>query len=195
MKEKSKEKLLKKINKIRESFDLEYQKFGWVKDRRGMRYLPSEMYIKIEEYSEGLIYMNWFNKNFPKDKGFPEFLYEWAVILYKNDKIKDARQKVFQTFCSNIYIFDKYFGNDIIKKDIFEKNDTESYENLKFIHLNAGNTSLGDFDEWLKELVNSEKFIEVCEKFIDIRKQLKVAESAEVRNRLNRQEQNLIYEL
>lgn len=35
-------------------------------------------------------YLNWFNKNFPDDSGFPDFLFEWTLILYQKGKLKEA---------------------------------------------------------------------------------------------------------
>ncbi|MBK6877118.1 MAG: hypothetical protein IPG99_11910 [Ignavibacteria bacterium] len=33
-------------------------------DSGGIRYLPPRYYIQLENFSGGLRYMNWFNKNF-----------------------------------------------------------------------------------------------------------------------------------
>jgi hypothetical protein len=65
----------------------------------------------------------------------------------------------------------------------------------KRIYLVAGKKEFEDFDKWLKEYTTSEKFIEVCNKFIAIRKQLKNETDKETKEKLNRQEQNLVYEL
>ena len=195
MRENIKEKLLKRIQKIQKTLEAEEKKIGWIKDRRGMRYFPTEYYLKMENYTEGLVYLQWFNKHFSNDKGFPEFLFECSIILFKNGKLKDAEKKVFQTYCSNVYFFDKYFGNPIIQIEKFEKTDSESAKYINFIHFANGQSNYEDYDKWLEQFLSSEKFIENSKKFIEIRKQYQTEKDLETRKKLIRQEQNLIYEL
>src|SRR5438876_962575 len=110
----------KKISGIRRVLAAEKRTFGCYDDSRGLRYLPTRLYVKIQDYSGGLIYTRWFRKNFPDDIGFPEFLFEWTIILFKMNKLKDAEKKAFQTFCSNTYLFDKYFGKPIVRIEKYE---------------------------------------------------------------------------
>ncbi|MBK8875390.1 MAG: hypothetical protein IPN13_16320 [Bacteroidetes bacterium] len=51
--------------------------------QQGIRYLAPELYIKIKDYEGGRKYLKWFDKNFPDDSGFPEFLFEATFILFK----------------------------------------------------------------------------------------------------------------
>ncbi len=50
---------------------------------------------------QGLRYFNWFNKNFSDDSGYPDFLFEWTIILFKTGRLKEAEKKAFETFRSN----------------------------------------------------------------------------------------------
>ncbi|MFA5259827.1 MAG: hypothetical protein WC450_01205, partial [Candidatus Omnitrophota bacterium] len=91
------EKTRKKIEQIRKTLVAEKKKFGCFDDSRGLRYLPLELYIRIGDYSGGLTYCRWFDKNFPDDCGFPDFLFEWTIILFMNGKLKKAETKALKT--------------------------------------------------------------------------------------------------
>lgn len=87
------ERIRLKIKKIRAALAAEKRKFGWYDDSRGMRYLPPQLFVKIQDYKGGLVYLRWFQKNFPDDIGFPDFLFEWTLILFKNGKTERCRRK------------------------------------------------------------------------------------------------------
>src|SRR5690349_5782845 len=114
------ERLKKKISDIRKTLASEKKKFGACDDSRGLRYIPLRYFIELGDFSGGLTYTKWFAKNFPDDMGFPDFLFEWTIILFKNGKIKEAEKKAFQTFCSNTYLFDKYFCKPILPVNKWE---------------------------------------------------------------------------
>ena len=105
-----------------------------------------------------MVYLRWFAKNFPDDAGFPDFLFEWAIILFKNGKIKDAERKSVEAYFRNTYIFDKFFGRAI---QIIEKLENWSIEQPEFIDdlkYSANQPELADFSEFLHSLEQSEKF-------------------------------------
>jgi hypothetical protein len=47
-------------------------------------------YVQLGDYAGGLRYTRWFDKNFPDDIGYPDFLFEWTIILFRNAKLKEA---------------------------------------------------------------------------------------------------------
>jgi hypothetical protein len=195
MKELTKLKLQKKIADIKSGLEKEISRYGRIRDKRELRYLPTEFYLRMEEYSAALNYMKWYLKNFPNDKAFPEFLLEWAIIHFKNGNMKEAKYKIFETWCANNYIFDKYFGKDIIPLEKLEKSHKESADYAKLIHHSAGSKKLADFDQWLKGFISSENFINLCKQFTDIRRRLLTEKNPDVRNELTAKEKNLKYKL
>ncbi len=92
------EKIERKIEKIKKLLAADKRKWGAWDDSRGLRYLPPGLYIQIEDWAGGLKYLKWFEKNFPDDMGMPEFLFEWTIILFNSNKIKEAESKTMQTF-------------------------------------------------------------------------------------------------
>lgn len=84
---KQKERIQLKIAKIKKELAADKKRWGgYYDDSRGLRYLPPELYLKIQDYSGALRYFNWFHKNFPDDSGYPVFLFEWAITRFKKGR-------------------------------------------------------------------------------------------------------------
>lgn len=132
--------------------------------------------------------MNWFNNNFLDDSCYPDFLFEWTIILFKIGKLKEAEKKVFQTFCRNTYLFNKFFNKEIVPIDKWEGSNLEVAEfiqsSFNYIH---SQDKLKDFSEWLNSFINTEKFIQQSDKLIDINKRLKNEKDSETRWYLTQQ--------
>jgi hypothetical protein len=184
MTEKQKEKVRIKIADIRATLASERRRYGGYDDSRGLRYLPPSYYIKIGDYSGALTYFRWFKKNFPTDVGFPDFLFEWTLVLFKMGKIKEAEQKAFNTFCSNTYLFDKFFGKPIIPIEKQEYSNIDIPEFTEYFKYDSKEPELADFAEWLEQLINSDKFTTIKQKYIDIHIRLKTERDKELRTYL-----------
>jgi hypothetical protein len=184
MTEKQKEKILIKIANIRTILANERKRYGGYDDSRGLRYQPTALYIKIGDYAGGLTYLRWFNKNFPDDSGFPDFLFEWTIILFYCGKLKDAQQKAFKTFCSNTYLFDKFFGTPIVPIEKQEHSNADIPEFTAYLQYVHTQPELSDFANWLADLVASAKFQMLKQKFIDVQVRLKTETDKETRTYL-----------
>lgn len=194
---KQQERIILKIKKIKAAIAADKKRWGgYYDDSRGLRYLPPKLYIQLGDFSGGLRYMNWFAKNFSDDSCFPDFLFEWTIILYKTGRLKDAEKKAFETFCSNAYIFDKFFDHVIIPIDKYEFSNMDSpeYATHYFDYL-YNQTNMSDFSEWLKKFIASDKFLLLSNKYIDIFKQLKAEREPEMRRYLIQQARQLKNEL
>lgn len=181
------EKLRAKISKIKRTLAAEKRKIGCYDDSRGLRYLPTRYFIRLGDYKGGLTYLKWFNKNFPDDAGFPEFLFESTIILFKSNKIKEAEKKGFQTFCSNIYWFDKFFGRQIVPVDMWYSSNITIPAYTNDLEYSSGQPDLTDFSEWLAKLIATENFANRSKKYIDVYKRLKTETDEETRSYLVKQ--------
>jgi hypothetical protein len=161
-------------------------------DGQGIRYLIPRLYIQIENYKSGQRYFNWFEKNFPDDSGYPDFLFEWTIVLFQNDKLKLAEKKLFETYCSNIYVIDKFLGREIKPIDKWEGSNLEMSSFTDYFKYSMKDNNLTIFSEWLKGFIETEKFRLASEKYILIEKRLKTEEEYEVRVSLGKQSRELI---
>jgi hypothetical protein len=163
-----------KILKIKRALAADKKRWGgYYDDSRGLRYLPPEIYLKLEDYSGALKYFKWFDKNFPDDCGYPIFLFEWTITLFKTGNIKAAEKKALQTFISNAYLIDKFLVKEVLYLD---KNESSSWElpgMIEKLKYSNTQTELQDFADWLSKFVTSEQFYKVANEFIEIKRKLK----------------------
>lgn len=188
MTDKQADKLRLKIKKLKNALAADKRRWaGYYDDSRGLRYLPTQYYIKLGDFDGGLKYLKWFHKNFPDDSGFPDFLFEWTIILFKTGDLKQAEQKAFKVFCSNAYIFDKFFGRPIVPIDKYEHSNIDIPAYTDYFSYTYNQPDLADFADWLDKFTKSDKFIAASQKFIDIHKRLKTEKDSKTRQYLLKQ--------
>jgi hypothetical protein len=187
------DRLKKKIARIKGELAAEKRKFGGYHDGGGLRYIPTEYYVRLSDFSGGLRYTRWFAKNFPDDCGDPNFLFEWTIILFQKGKIREAEKKAFQTFCSNTYLFDKFFGRPIRPFTKWEGSNLQNPSFVAFFPYSTQQIELSDFSRWLESYLSSEKFVIFSSQFIEINERLKTEQDLETRLYLLRQS-NLLEE-
>ena len=178
------ERLRAKISTIKRILAAEKRKFGDYDDSRGLRYIPPKYYVQLSDYKGGLAYLRWFNKNFPDDSGFPDFLFEWTIILFKCGKKKEAAKKAFETYCSNTYMFDKFFGRPITPIEKHEGSNMQVAGFTEYLEYSSKQPELAEFSEWLDNLIVTPDFKSRCEKYIAIYKRLKTENDFETRHYL-----------
>ena len=178
------DRLRKKITDIRRVLAAEKRKFGWYDDSRGLRYFPTKYYIQLGDVAGGLTYTRWFTKNFPDDAGFPDFLFEWLVILFKNGKIKEAEQKAIETFCSNIHLLNSFLGRPHAVSEPWEDEPRTDSLSAEYFGSLGTEVPLTDFAEWLTGFMATEMFLTNAGKYIDLRRQLQGEHDLEQRRYL-----------
>lgn len=191
------ERVQKKIKSIRATLAAEKRKFGCYDDSAGRRYLPPALYLKIEDYKGGMIYFRLFAKNFPDDMGWPDFLFEWTVVLFKVGKLKEAERKAMETHFSNTYVLDRFLGRPLDKTEKHEWGGWEKADFLELFSYSREDTRLADFAEWLEGFLDSEAFRGVRDRFLDAQRRLldckddaRRRELLEVVRELKREEKN-----
>lgn len=188
MTENQTEKLRQKIKQIKLALAADKRRAGgFYDDSRGLRYMPPRFYIKLGDFDGGLKYVKWFYKNFPDDAGFPDFLFECTVIIFKTNNLRSAEKKAFETYCSNTYIFDKFFDRQIIPIDKYEYSNTDIPEFADYLKYSCKQTDLVDFGKWLENFSQTEKFARASQEFIEIHKRLNIEKDTESRRQLIRQ--------
>lgn len=194
---KQQERIKNKIKKVKAALAADKRFWGGeYHDGGGLRYIPPRLYIELNDYTGGLRYFNWFDKNFPDDSGFPDFLFECTIILFKTGRLKEAEKKAFETFCRNTYLFDSFFERQAIKLEKWEGSnlETKDFADNHFSYSNKQD-NLADFSEWLDSFITTEKFILLSNKYLNIQKRLNVEKDPEKRQYLIQQEGQLVKEL
>jgi hypothetical protein len=186
---KQQERIRNKIKKVKAALAADKKRWGGqYHDGNGLRYYPPQLYIQLNDFSGGLRYFNWFNKNFSDDSGYPDFLFEWTIILFKTGRLKDAEKKVFETFRSNTHVFNIFFGRHVTKNEELEDSNLQTQNSAdKHLCYNSKQDNLADFSEWLGNFIRTENFILLSNKYLDIQKRLKTEHDTEIRHYLIQQ--------
>ena len=157
---------------------------GQYHDGQGIRYIIPEQFIKINDYKGGLRYLNWFDKNFPDDSGYPIFLFEWTFILFKCDKLIEAENKAHQTFFSNTYLFDKFLGKEPLRLDKNESSNWEFESLVDGFLYSSLDTEFIEFASWTQNVLSSRTFLDKANEFIEIERKLKTEPVGQKRTEL-----------
>ena len=159
MTEKQQNRIKDRITGIKKDLAADKRKWGgYYDDSRGLRYVPPELYLKIKDYKGALRYFNWFEKNFPDDIGFPGFLFEYTLTLFKNKKIEKAESKVLETFNSNPYLIDYFLDKELTDYYPDENSEWKKESLKKYFIYSKHDPGLEDFIEWLEIYRKTEIF-------------------------------------
>jgi hypothetical protein len=185
MTEKQIERIKLKIDKYKKALSNDKKMWGGeYHDGHGIRYVLTAEYIKIKDYKSGLKFLKWFDKNFPGDRGYPIFLFEATIILFKCDKLKEAEIKAHRTFFSNTYLFDKFLGKEMLLLDKDESSNWESESLLDDFPYSKTNEEFADFSIWIESILNSRLFLDKANEFIEIQRKLKTEPVGQTRTKL-----------
>ena len=149
----------------------------------------------MEEYKAGLKYLRWYQKIVHGDVGAPEFIFECAVILYMNEKFKEAKRKALEAFFNNTYIFDKFFGRELTPVDKLESWDNEMPEYLADFKYSYTQPQLAEFTKWLRDFEQSGKFLSISKRFIAALVWMKYEKDRKVQDFLSHIDDHLMKEL
>ena len=178
------ERLREQIAGVKRRLAAEKRRFGDYDDGGGYRYLPPKLYVQLGDYAGGLRYTRWFDKNFGDDIGYPDFLFEWTILLFKNGRLKEAERKAVQTYCCNTYLFDKFFGRPVVPLAKWEGSNLELPYLAEQLPYASQQPELADFAAWLSQFERTEKFATFAARFISLRQQLKITTEYETRRAL-----------
>jgi hypothetical protein len=161
------ERIQAKITKIKKELAADKRRWGgFYDDSRGLRYLPPALYIRMEDYSGAKRYFNWFAKNFPDDMGYPIFLFEWTITLFKTRKKAQAEQKALETYRANTYLLNAFLQRPPHGRNIRKWSNWASQKLATDHHYSKEDKKLADFAEWLEAFMDSEKFQQFSEYFL-----------------------------
>ena len=178
------ERLREQIANVKRMLAAEKRRFGDYHDGQGYRYLPPKLYVQLGDYAGGLHYVRWFDKNFDDDIGYPNFLFEWTILLFKNGRLRDAERKAVQTYCLNTYLYDQFFGRPLVPLAKWEGSNLEMPYLAELLPYSSQQPELADFAAWLRQFECTEKFAAFAARFVRLGQQLKVADGYETRRAL-----------
>ena len=178
------ERIRKQIADVKRVLAAEKRRFGDYDDSQGYRYLPPKLYVQLGDYAGGLRYVRWFDKNFGDDIGYPDFLFEWTILLFKNGRLRDAERKAVQTYCLNTYLYDQFFGRPLVPLAKWEGSNLEMPYLAEQLPYSSQQPELVGFAAWLDQLERSANYRAFVQRFVQLRQQLHKAEDYDTRGAL-----------
>jgi hypothetical protein len=166
-------KIKERIKRYEDDLHKEFQKFRYISDGSGKRYMIGPMYLLLGDVSGAIKSFEWFGKNFSDDSGEPFHLLCWALALYQSNDRTKAAKKLHRAMLSNLYLLPHLIGIQQSPLDIWQSTNWEGKE-----YVEQGPTELLElWDEqaleWVKELYQSESFRKARERTIEIFRLLK----------------------
>ena len=190
---KQEERVRNKIARIRKELAADKKRWGgYYDDSRGLRYLPPQLFIDLRDYKGGLRYLRWFNRTFPDDSGYPAFLFEWTLILFKTGNLKEAEKKALHTFFTNKYHIDKFLGYELLPVERIEGSSRETAEPVGILKYSKSDPEFADFAEWLDIFRASDNFNKFAIELIEIDNKLETEPVGNARTELVKRRYNLI---
>ena len=192
MTEKQIQGAIAKIDKYKKALAADKRYWGGqYRDSQGTRYQIPALYIKIGDFQGGLKYLNWFSKHFPDDSGYPIFLFEWTIILFKCGKLVEAEQKAHHTYFANTYLFEKFLGKTSSQPDKDESSNWEQASLADKLPYSREDEAFSDFAVWVEAILQNSLFLDKANEFMLIAIKLKTEPVGPERSKLV----NRLYEI
>ncbi|MEM7660340.1 MAG: hypothetical protein AAF399_29815 [Bacteroidota bacterium] len=193
MTERQAERLRDKIKQIKRALAAEKRKFGGYDDSRGMRYIPPQYYLKLQDFAGAKRYFNWFHKNFPDDVGFPQFLFEWAITLFYCKQKKQAGHMLLRVFGANPFLVDQFLGNELRPPYQTYQTDWQLQFAQKSFPYHKKQPQWSEFAAWLEDYVHTDAYLQLINELIAIEQQLKEERVGPERSRLVTRRSEILY--
>jgi len=164
---------------------------GYYDDSGGLRYMVPSLYLKIRDFKGAMNYFRWFDKNFPDDCCYGEFLLEWSLTLFMLGKVEDARQKVIDMYLEDTRVFNKFFGREVTMVDETIDSYELNWSAVQVLGYSAEEKDWANFAIWLNDLLTSEPFLSLSKEFLDIQLQLQTEPDPAKRSNLREMQEAL----
>jgi hypothetical protein len=145
---------------------------GHIDDSYGKRYLLGPMYMLIGDVDGALKSFEWFESKFADDIGEPAQYLCWTLALLKNNLIKEAIEKLYQTMFTNLYLIPVLLGEKVVRSDFRHFTNWEHPEYATETADELFNLWSAKDKKWAREAFYSDSFIAAREKFIMLSKKL-----------------------
>ena len=161
-------KLKSRISSYKSALLKEKQKFGYVNDGGGKRYLLFVLYFVLNDLGKTADYIEWYEKEFSDDAGEPIQKLCWALSLKRMDNEAGAKKMLAETMLSNLYIIPKLLGQAIDEYDMWHASsdgDIGYANNIpRQVVASISETEI----QWLSQEYESPEFRRIRRRYIEI---------------------------
>jgi hypothetical protein len=166
-------KIRARITRYERELRKEREKFGYISDGYGKRYLLGPLYLLMRDVSGAVKSFDWFEQTFPDDVGEPVHFLCWTLALYRSGDMAQAAQRLRQTMLSNLYLIPHLLGREQDKLDIWHSTNYEQKEFLEYVPPEIWALWDSPALQWVETVYDSPEFRQIHAQYIEIREQLK----------------------
>jgi hypothetical protein len=166
-------KIRARITRYERELRKERDKFGYMSDGYGKRYLLGPLYLLMGDVAGAVKSFDWFEQTFPDDIGEPVHFLCWTLALYRSGDTTQAVQRLRQTMLSNLYLIPHLLGREQDELDISYGTNYEQKEFLDYVPPEIWALWDGPALRWAQEMYDSPEFRQVRARYIEISEQLK----------------------
>jgi hypothetical protein len=166
-------KIRARIRRYERELRKEQEKFGYIRDGYGKRYLLGPLYLLMGDVEGAVKSFEWFEQTFPDDIGEPVHFLCWTLALYRSGDVAQAAQRLRQTMLSNLYLIPHLLGREQEELDIGYSTNYEQKEFLDYVPPEIWTLWGAPELQWAGETYDSPELHRVRARFIEVHEQLK----------------------
>lgn len=165
-------KIRSRITRYERELRKEYDKFGYISDGYGKRYLLGPLYLLMDDLEGAVKSFEWFEQTFPDDVGEPVYFLCWTLALHRSGDKDKAAHKLLQTTLSNLYVIPHLLGRDQEELDIWRGSNYEQEDFIQYVPPEIWALWDAPTLQWAEETYDSPEFRRVRARYIKIHEQL-----------------------
>jgi hypothetical protein len=166
-------KIRTRITRYERELRKERDKFGYISDGYGKRYLLGPLYLLMGDVAGAVRSFEWFEQTFPDDIGEPIHFLCWTLALYRSGDAAQAAQRLRQTMLSNLYLIPHLLGREQDELDVWHGTNYEHMGFLEYVPPEIWALWDAPALRWAEKIHDSPEFCRIRTRYIEIHEQLK----------------------
>ena len=166
-------KIRELITRYERELRKESEKFGFIDDSSGKRYLLGPLYLLLDDLAGAVKSFEWFERTFSDDIGEPLHSLCWTLALYRSGNVAGASRKLLQTMLSNLYLIPHLLGLEQNKLNIWHGSNLSEKEYLQYAPPEIWTLWDPPALQWAKETFEGQEFGRIRARYIEIHEQLR----------------------
>lgn len=168
---KSEKGLSNQISRILAKLSAFKETHGFIHDGSGERYYLFYLHFLLGDNEKSSDYIQWYEKEFPNDRGEPFALLCWPLILHRMGK--GGEKQLAEAMLSNLYLIPFLLGEKIERIDMWHPSSDSDPELMDYFPKQLSEAISEDDLAWIRDQYQSEPFKELRGRYTEIYRELK----------------------
>ena len=174
-------KFRERANRYKRALIKKQRESPYLGDGAGKRYLVGPLYVLAGDTDSALDYYRWYEQTFAEDSGEPWHCFYWSLACYRSGNIEAANTKLLATMIQNIYLLPDLAGTPLPESNLRHGSNLADRDYLFETPLELLPVLTGKERAWIRDQLNSPRFVETLEAYIFSRQRLENEKSFDKR--------------